>query len=105
MAQIFRNPLFSGLALTRKGARFIVAAPPKCSAQTLMSTSNFKTLESKVDELIKLCGDMKKENQLLRDKENLWLHERETLLGKHQLARVRLEKVLRRLKALEEGQA
>ncbi len=70
-----------------------------------MSTSNFKTLESKVDELIKLCGDMKKENQLLRDKENHWQHERETLLGKHQLARVRLEKVLRRLKALEEGQA
>lgn len=70
-----------------------------------MSTSNFKTLESKVDELIKLCGDMKKENQLLRDKANLWQQERENLLVKHQLAGVRLEKVLRRLKALEEGQA
>ena len=69
-----------------------------------MSTSNFKTLEDKVDELIKLCGDMKKENQLLRDKENTWRHERESLLGKNQLARVRLEKVLRRLKSLEEGQ-
>lgn len=69
-----------------------------------MSTSNFKTLESKVDELIKLCSDMKKENQLLRDRENHWKHERDALLNKHQLARVRLEKVLRRLKALEEGQ-
>jgi cell division protein ZapB len=69
-----------------------------------MSTSNFKTLESKVDELIKLCNDMKKENQLLRDREGHLLNERESLLGKHQLARVRLEKVLRRLKALEEGQ-
>jgi cell division protein ZapB len=105
VAQIFPAPLFPGLALTRRGARFIVAATFKSSAQTPMSTSNFKTLESKVDELIKLCGDMKKENQLLRDKENQWQHERETLLGKHQLARVRLEKVLRRLKALEEGQA
>jgi cell division protein ZapB len=92
-------------ALTRKVARFIVAATIECSARAAMSTSNFKTLESKVDELIKLCSDMKKENQLLRDKENQWQHERETLLGKHQLARVRLEKVLRRLKALEEGQA
>ena len=36
-----------------------------------MSTSNFKTLESKVDELIKLCGDMKKENQLLLFSEEL----------------------------------
>lgn len=70
-----------------------------------MSTSNFKTLESKVDALIKLCNDMKQENQLLRDREHQWHHERETLLGKQQLARVRLEKVLRRLKALEEGQA
>lgn len=70
-----------------------------------MSTSNFKTLENKVDELIKLCSDMKKENQLLRDKENILRNERESLLGKNQLARVRLEKVLRRLKSLEEGQA
>ena len=69
-----------------------------------MSTSNFKTLESKVDELIKLCGDMKKENQLLRDRGNQLHTENEALLGKNQLARVRLEKVLRRLKALEEGQ-
>lgn len=70
-----------------------------------MSTSNFKTLQNKVDELIKLCGDMKKENQLLREREKHWQHECDGLLTKHQLARVRLEKVLRRLKALEEGEA
>lgn len=69
-----------------------------------MSNSSFKTLESKIDELIKLCSDVKKENQALRDRESLLRHEREQLLGKNQLARVRLEKVLRRLKALEEGQ-
>lgn len=69
-----------------------------------MSNSSFKTLESKVDELIKLCSDMRRENQLLRDKEHVWRNERETLLGKNQLARVRLEKVLRRLKTLEQGQ-
>jgi len=70
-----------------------------------MSNSSFNSLENKVDELIKLCSDMKKENQLLRDRENNWLHERNTLLSKNQLARVRLEKVLRRLKALEGEQA
>jgi len=69
-----------------------------------MSNSSFKTLESKVDELIKLCADMRKENQLLRDKEHQLRNERETLLSKNQLARVRLEKVLRRLKSLEQGQ-
>ena len=70
-----------------------------------MSTSNFKTLQNKVDELIKLCGEMKKENQLLRERERHWQQECDGLLTKHQLARVRLEKVLRRLKALEEGEA
>lgn len=69
-----------------------------------MSNSSFKTLESKVDELVKLCSDMRKENQILRDREHQWRNERDTLLGKHQLARVRLEKVLRRLKTLEQGQ-
>lgn len=69
-----------------------------------MSNSSFKTLENKVDELIKLCAEMRRENQLLRDKEHQWRNERETLLGKNQLARVRLEKVLRRLKTLEQGQ-
>jgi cell division protein ZapB len=68
------------------------------------SPNSFKTLESKIDELIKLCADMRKENQVLRDKEHHWRNERETLLGKNQLARVRLEKVLRRLKTLEQGQ-
>jgi cell division protein ZapB len=66
-----------------------------------MSNSNFKTLESKVDELIRLCSEMKKENQLLRDRENSWKHERETLVNRNQMARVRLEKVLRRLKSLD----
>ncbi|HEY0961744.1 MAG TPA: TIGR02449 family protein [Pseudomonadales bacterium] len=69
-----------------------------------MSNSSFKTLENKVDELIKLCTEMRRENQLLRDKEHQWRSERDTLLGKNQLARVRLEKVLRRLKTLEQGQ-
>ena len=69
-----------------------------------MSNANFKALEDKVDELIRLCSDMKKENQLLRDRENLLRHEKETLVGKQQVARVRLEKVLRRLKSIEEGQ-
>ena len=69
-----------------------------------MSNSNFKALEDKVDELIRLCTDMKKENQILRDRESQLRHEKETLLGKQQIARVRLEKVLRRLKSIEEGQ-
>ena len=69
-----------------------------------MSNSNLKTLEDKVDELIRLCSEMKKENQLWRDRENQLRHEKEMLLGNQQLARTRMEKVLRRLKSIEQGQ-
>ena len=68
-----------------------------------MSDTSFNTLEGKVDELIQLCNDMKKENQLLRDDKHNWDNERKTLIEKNQLARSRLEKVLQRLKTLEQG--
>lgn len=69
-----------------------------------MSNTNFNSLEEKVDALIQLCSDMKVENQILRDNEHHWKDERDSLLGKNQLARVRLEKVLQRLKTLEQGE-
>ena len=68
-----------------------------------MSNTGFNTLEDKVDELIQLCDDMKKENRLLRDDKKHWENERKVLVEKNQLARSRLEKVLHRLKTLEQG--
>ncbi len=68
-----------------------------------MSNSTYSGLEEKVDELIQLCADMKAENQILRDQTSTLQNERKTLIDKNQMARVRLEKVLRRLKLLEQG--
>ena len=68
-----------------------------------MSDFTIKSLEDKVDALIQLCASMKKENQLLREKEHHWQAERSNLLNKNQLARTRLEKVLERLKSLQQG--
>lgn len=67
-----------------------------------MSDSSFKSLEAKVDALIQLCGEMKNENQRLREKEHEWQLERTNLLNKNQLAKSRLEKVLERLKTLQQ---
>jgi len=75
----------------------------KKNCESTMSDISFNTLEDKVDELIQLCSDMKKENQLLRDDKHNWENERKTLIEKNQLARSRLEKVLQRLKSLEQG--
>ena len=68
-----------------------------------MSDTSFNTLEDKVDELIQLSNNMKKENQLLRDDKHSWENERKSLVEKNQLARTRLEKVLQRLKSLEQS--
>lgn len=67
-----------------------------------MSEPSFKSLEEKVDALIQLCESMKRENQTLREKERHWQVERHNLLSKNQLARTRLEKVLDRLKSLQQ---
>lgn len=66
-----------------------------------MSEDSFQSLHAKVDELIDLCAEMKKENQLLKASENSWKSEREKLLEKNQETKSRLESILGRLKAMD----
>jgi len=89
--------------LTLQVGGIIVACRQFLGKMSTMSDTSFNTLEGKVDALIQLCDDMKKENQLLRDDKHNWEHERKTLIEKNQLARTRLEKVLQRLKSLEQS--
>ena len=89
--------------LTLQVGGIIVVCRQFLGKMSTMSDTSFNTLEGKVDALIQLCDDMKKENQLLRDDKHNWEHERKTLIEKNQLARTRLEKVLQRLKSLEQG--
>ena len=67
-----------------------------------MTDPNIRNLEEKVDALIQLCADMKRENQQLREKQHQWEAERSNLVNKNELARTRLEKVLQRLKSLQQ---
>jgi cell division protein ZapB len=67
-----------------------------------MTDMNLKSLEDKVDALIQLYSATKRENQLLKDNEKRWQSERNQLLDKNEVARVRLEKVLQRLKTLQQ---
>ena len=89
--------------LTLQVEGIIVACRQFLGKMSTMSDTSFNTLEGKVDALIQLCDDMKKENQMLRDDKHNWEHERKTLIEKNQLARTRLEKVLQRLKSLEQS--
>ncbi|MEX2130019.1 MAG: TIGR02449 family protein [Pseudohongiellaceae bacterium] len=68
-----------------------------------MSEDRFEALNSKIDALIKLCGDMNKENQLLKATSQSWANEKHQLLEKNKQAKSRLESILQRLKSLEEA--
>lgn len=68
-----------------------------------MSEQTLKTLEEKIDELIGFCAHLQQENESLRTRESSLLQERTALIEKTQAARVRVEKMVERLKAIQES--
>lgn len=68
-----------------------------------MDKIDLHTLEARVDELIKACGDLADENRALRDQQGNLVAERANLIEKSELARSRVEAMIARLKAMEIG--
>ncbi|MFM1897103.1 MAG: hypothetical protein RLZZ385_2177 [Pseudomonadota bacterium] len=68
-----------------------------------MSEDRFQTLSDKIDTLIDLCSDLKRENQLLKANEHHWTTEKQHLMEKHRETKSKLESILLRLKSLEEA--
>ena len=69
-----------------------------------MKDEDLKRLEMRIDELIAICAQLKDENRQLREQKVEFSTERETLLEKQDQARVRVEKILDRLKSLEQSE-
>ncbi len=68
-----------------------------------MTEERFQSLSEKVDDLIDLCADMKRENQILKAGENSWHSERKQLMNKNKDAKSKLESILVRLKAMDQS--
>ena len=66
-----------------------------------MSEDRFESLNEKVDNLIDLCAEMKRENQLLKADANSLQIQRKQLLEKNKEAKAKLESILVRLKAMD----
>lgn len=66
-----------------------------------MSEDGFESLNTKVDDLIDLCAQMKLENQALKASASSWQDERKELLEKNQEAKSKLESIRDRLKAMD----
>lgn len=67
-----------------------------------MSGSDFSVLERKIEELINLCQLLARENHALKTQQNSWSSERAQLIEKNEMAKVKVEAMISRLKALEQ---
>lgn len=68
-----------------------------------MDKQHITALEQKVDELIRLCEILNNENHNLKSRESNWAVERGRLVEKNELARVKIEAMITRLKSLEQN--
>ncbi len=74
----------------------------------IMDTNNneteeleLKQLEARVEELIQTCAVLKDENNSLRQHQDNLVNERSRLIEKTETARIRVEAMINRLKAME----
>ena len=66
-----------------------------------ISEGNFDSLNMKVDDLIELFSEMKRENQALKANQSNWQSERKHLLERNHEAKSKLKSILVRLKAMD----
>ncbi|MAT92572.1 MAG: TIGR02449 family protein [Halioglobus sp.] len=66
-----------------------------------MAENQLKALEKKIDELIALCQELDRENQVLKKDQAGWQRERKDLIDKNELARSKVEAMIGRLRAME----
>ncbi|MEX0615720.1 MAG: TIGR02449 family protein [Methylophaga sp.] len=67
-----------------------------------MDKTPIQQLEQQVDQLLRTGRRLREENLLLRSQQAAWLSERAQLIEKTDIARGRIEKMVSRLKQLDE---
>lgn len=66
-----------------------------------MDKNAIQQLEQQVDELLRTSRRLREENMLLKSQQAAWLSERAQLMEKTDVARNRIEKMVSRLKELD----
>lgn len=67
-----------------------------------MNETDIAKLETRIDELITVCEQLKSENTALRKREGSLVEEKEQLIKKADKARTRVEGILTRLRSMEQ---
>lgn len=71
------------------------------NGKSSMETPDLQALESQLDELIRICQQLRDENGALKSQQSNLLSERAQLIERSELARSRVEAMIARLKAME----
>ena len=76
-----------------------------CMAQDINRTfeHELKRLEKRVDALVRVCDQLQDENKSLKQRQDVLTTERASLLQKNEQVRARVEAMIGRLKAMEQG--
>jgi cell division protein ZapB len=77
----------------------------RCMADNISSTfeHELKRLEKRVDALVSVCDQLQDENKSLKQRQDVLTSERASLLQKNEQVRARVEAMIGRLKAMEQG--
>jgi cell division protein ZapB len=67
-------------------------------------STELASLETQLEELLKMCERLKGENQSLREQQDTLSSERAALIEKNEKARSRVEAMITRLKGMENSQ-
>lgn len=68
----------------------------------IASQIDFSALERRIDELVRLCEQLVRENHALLERNNGWASERALLIEKNELAKSKVEAMISRLRSLEQ---
>lgn len=69
----------------------------------LVFEHQLRRLEKRVDALVQICDQLQDENRSLKQRQDALTAERATLLQKNEQVRARVEAMIGRLKAMEQG--
>jgi cell division protein ZapB len=95
------NGSFFRITIDSVPPRFYIA--PMADDTNAKFEHELKRLEKRVDALVQVCDQLQDENRSLKQRQDSLTSERATLLQKNEQVRARVEAMIGRLKAMEQG--
>jgi len=93
----------AGNAIDRQQSRPIIFCMSEKATERSGLETEIRRLEKQIDELLARLGALHEENRALRQRQDNLAGERASLMQRHEQVRTRVEAMIGRLKALENG--